>query len=437
MSTELNRISELAKADRSRDFSRSLTSHSRSADEAPFGSAEGRERGRGWGHVRGSTSRTAGEICNSSTIGWRVSSTGRSRCVGSTSRRRTETEADLDSRSGGQDRAEGRGDGAHADLRAGLPRCSYGFRPGRSPHDALDDIGRVICRRPIAMCWRRTSALLRRDREEQLMEMVERRIGDGSILRLIRKWIHVGVHRRRKAAGHARPGPDKGRSSARCWPIFTCTTCSMNGSSDEVKPRLRGEADEIRYADDFILCFQYREDAERVLEVLAKRFAKYGLTLHPEKTRLMEFGRSALARRNRAGERSRHLRLSRFHARLQRSRRGKFTIHVRTMRNVSAEPEGGGGMVPATSARAGRGAAQPSTRNSGATTSTTDARRTTAVCGSSIGSSGGSGTNGSTGVRAGKPCLGRFAQLLTPPAAAASITHLGQCGESCLRNRVR
>jgi RNA-directed DNA polymerase len=65
----------------------------------------------------------------------------------------------------------------------------------------------------------------------------------------------------------------------------------------EVKPRLRGQAAEIRYADDFILCFQYREDAERVLAVLPKRFAKYGLTLHPEKTQLLAFGRSALPSR--------------------------------------------------------------------------------------------------------------------------------------------
>jgi retron-type reverse transcriptase len=68
-----------------------------------------------------------------------------------------------------------------------------------------------------------------------------------------------------------------------------------------VKPRLRGEAYEIRFADDFILCFQYREDAEKVLDVLEKRFRKYGLTLHPDKTRLMEFGRKALAKAEKPG----------------------------------------------------------------------------------------------------------------------------------------
>jgi Reverse transcriptase (RNA-dependent DNA polymerase) len=64
---------------------------------------------------------------------------------------------------------------------------------------------------------------------------------------------------------------------------------------------LPAAAYEIRFADDFILCFQYRADAEKVLDVLEKRFRKYGLTLHPDKTRLMEFGRKALAKAEKPG----------------------------------------------------------------------------------------------------------------------------------------
>src|SRR6266404_2452591 len=71
---------------------------------------------------------------------------------------------------------------------------------------------------------------------------------------------------------------------------------------NEVKPRLRGAAHEIRFADDAVLCFQYREDAEKVMEVLPKRFAKYGLTLHPEKTRLVDFGRYAEEHAKRQGK---------------------------------------------------------------------------------------------------------------------------------------
>jgi hypothetical protein len=101
----------------------------------------------------------------------------------------------------------------------------------------------------------------------------------------------------------------------------------------EVKPRLKGEAYEIRYADDFILCFQFREDAERVLDVLTKRFAKYGLKLHPEKTRLVEFGRQALAKSEQPGGRKpATFDFLGFTHICKRSRKGKFMIHVRTMR---------------------------------------------------------------------------------------------------------
>jgi hypothetical protein len=74
-----------------------------------------------------------------------------------------------------------------------------------------------------------------------------------------------------------------------------------------VKPRLKGEVYEIRYADDFILCFQLQEDAERVLDALVKRFAKYGLKLHPEKTRLIEFGGKPWRNRKSRVDRSRLL----------------------------------------------------------------------------------------------------------------------------------
>ena len=82
-----------------------------------------------------------------------------------------------------------------------------------------------------------------------------------------------------------------------------------------------------------ILCFQYREDAEKVLEVLKKRFAKYGLTLHPEKTRLMEFGRTALAKSEKpGGPKPATFDFLGFTHLCKRSRKGKFVVHVRTMR---------------------------------------------------------------------------------------------------------
>jgi RNA-directed DNA polymerase len=101
---------------------------------------------------------------------------------------------------------------------------------------------------------------------------------------------------------------------------------------NEVKPRLRGKAHEIRFADDAVLCFEYREDAEKVMEVLPKRFAKYGLTIHPEKTRLLEFGRSAEWNAKRQGKKPATFDFLGCTHVCARSRRGKFTVHVKTMK---------------------------------------------------------------------------------------------------------
>jgi hypothetical protein len=98
-----------------------------------------------------------------------------------------------------------------------------------------------------------------------------------------------------------------------------------------VKPRLQGEAYEIRFADDAILCFQHKEDAEKVLRVLPKRFEKYGLTLHPEKTRLMEFGRYAVGNAKKQGKKPETFDFLGLTHICARSRKGKFTVHVKTV----------------------------------------------------------------------------------------------------------
>jgi RNA-directed DNA polymerase len=99
----------------------------------------------------------------------------------------------------------------------------------------------------------------------------------------------------------------------------------------EVKPRLRGGAYEVRFADEAILCFQHKEDAEKVLEVLPKRFEKYGLTLHPEKTRLIEFGRNAAKNAGKRGKKPATFNFLGFTHICARSRQGKFTGHVKTI----------------------------------------------------------------------------------------------------------
>ena len=210
--------------------------------------------------------------------------------------------------------------------------CSYGFRPGRSQHDALDEVGREICRRKVSYVLEVDvtgyfDAIVRR----LLVEMVEKRVSDGSILRLIGKWINVGVIDEGRLL-HTETGTGQGQVISPLLSNIYLHHVLDVWFESVVKPRLRGEGYEIRYADDFLLCFQYREDAERVLEVLPKRFGKYGLTIHPEKTRLIEFGRKALKSKRRREEKPATFDFLGFTHICGRSRRGRFTIHVRTMR---------------------------------------------------------------------------------------------------------
>src|SRR6202047_4881093 len=210
--------------------------------------------------------------------------------------------------------------------------CSYGFRPGRSPHQALDELRADICTRP-------TEWILEIDIKayfdsivrEQLMEMVGKRISDGSVLRLIRKWIQVGFIDDGRFL-ESETGTGQGQTISPLLANVYLHYVLDEWFEQVVKPRLRGEAHEIRFADDAVLCFQYREDAEKVLSVLTKRFAKYGLTLHPEKTRLLEFGREAVEHAKRQGKKPGTFDFLGLTHICVRSRRGKFTVPVRTMR---------------------------------------------------------------------------------------------------------
>jgi RNA-directed DNA polymerase len=211
--------------------------------------------------------------------------------------------------------------------------CSYGCRPGRGAHAALDEIGRAICQRPVSYVLEGDirgyfDAIVR----DQLMEMIGRRVADGSILRLIQKWINVGVIDDGRLL-ISKTGTGQGQVISPLLANIYLHHVLDEWFETEIKPRLQGKAYAIRYCDDFVLCFQYRRDAERVLSVLPKRFGKYGLSLHPEKTRLIEFGRFARQDAIRRGTRKpATFDFLGFTHICAQSRRGKFTIHVRTVR---------------------------------------------------------------------------------------------------------
>jgi len=210
--------------------------------------------------------------------------------------------------------------------------CSYGFRPGRGQHQALDEVGRVTCTRPTGWILEiDIRAYFDSIVREQLVEMIEKRVSDGSVLRLIRKWIKAGVIEDGKLLV-SETGTGQGQPISPLLANIYLHHVLDEWFEEVVKPRLKGEAHEIRFADDAILCFEHKGDAEKVLSVLPKRFEKYGLTLHPEKTRLIEFGRyAARSARKQGNKKPQTFDFLGFSHMCARSRRGKFAVHVKTV----------------------------------------------------------------------------------------------------------
>jgi group II intron reverse transcriptase/maturase len=169
--------------------------------------------------------------------------------------------------------------------------CSYGFRPRRSAQQALDALQRAAT--ITAGGWA-VEIDIRKffDSVDHavLREVLSRRVRDGVISRLIGKWLKAGVMEDGALTLSDSGTPQGGVISPMLANILLHDVLDV-WFEYEVKPRLLGQATLVRYADDAVMMFSMEGDAKRVLEVLPKRFAKYGLTLHPEKTKLVAFER--------------------------------------------------------------------------------------------------------------------------------------------------
>ena len=173
--------------------------------------------------------------------------------------------------------------------------CSHGFRPGRSAHQALESL------------WRQTMGIgggwivdvdIRKFFDTidhgHLRDFLERRVRDGVLLRLIGKWLNAGVLEDGCITHPDEGSPQGGVISPMLSNVFLHYVLD-DWFEREVQPRLEGRSFLIRYADDFVMGFSCEEDARRVMDVLPKRFEKYGLTIHPDKTRLVPFERPSNA----------------------------------------------------------------------------------------------------------------------------------------------
>ena len=179
---------------------------------------------------------------------------------------------------------------------------SYGFRPGRSQHDALDALWNGIMRKKVDWILDLDiRSFFDKIGHDWMIKFVEYRIGDKRVVRLIQQWLKAGVMEAGQWQGTEEGTPQGSVISpilANLYLHFVLDVWAQVWSEKVA----RGEMFIVRYADDAVLGFQLRRDAEVFLEQLGERLRKFGLELHPDKTRLIEFGRYAAERRKRRGE---------------------------------------------------------------------------------------------------------------------------------------
>ncbi len=209
--------------------------------------------------------------------------------------------------------------------------CSFGGRPGRGAHQALATLHEKIAGGKIE--W-----VLEADLKnffgslshEWMLRFVEHRVGDRRLISLIRRWLKAGVLEDGEIHPTEEGTPQGGSISVLLSNLYLHYVLDL-WFERVVKPRLRGEACMVRYIDDFVLCFQYRADALRVQEALAKRLRRFSLTLESTKTKLVEFGRYAQRHAGKRGrKRPETIYFLGFTLYCTRNQKGNFRIGMRT-----------------------------------------------------------------------------------------------------------
>jgi RNA-directed DNA polymerase len=205
---------------------------------------------------------------------------------------------------------------------------SYGFRPGRNPHRALFELReRSMQMKGSWIVDADIKGFFDTIDHDLLRETIKKRINDGGIIRLIGKWLNAGVLDGEHVTYPEQGTPQGGVVSPILANVFLHEVLD-DWSVNQIKPRLEGNSFLIRYADDFIIACEFESDANRVMDVLPKRFDRHGLTIHPTKTRLIAFRRPEYRHQSGKGHDTfDFLGLTHFWA---RSRKGTWVIKRKT-----------------------------------------------------------------------------------------------------------
>jgi RNA-directed DNA polymerase len=209
---------------------------------------------------------------------------------------------------------------------------SYGGRPNKSAHMALANLRETIRTRNVSWILEADLKNFFGSIDHQwVMKFIEQRIADPRILSLLRRWLKAGVFENGRTESVDRGTPQGGPISVLLSNVYLHYVLDL-WLEKVVKPRMRGEIYFVRYLDDFVICFQYREDAEKLEKALPKRLGKFALELEPSKTKLVEFGKYARQNSKRYNRPMETLYFLGFTIYCSLSNKGYFTVGMKTER---------------------------------------------------------------------------------------------------------
>lgn len=208
--------------------------------------------------------------------------------------------------------------------------CSYGYRPGRTCHQALDKLGRTIQRKKVSYVVEADiKGFFDHVNHEWLMKFLQLRLGDRRLLRLVWRFLKGGVMEDGLARASDEGAPQGGNLSPLLSNVYLHYALDL-WFERRVRRPCRGEAYFFRYADDYLACFQYREDAERFLTEMKARLEKFHLAVELSKTKLIAFGRFARAEAERRGREPESFDFLGFTHYCGQTRYGSFKVQRRT-----------------------------------------------------------------------------------------------------------